>query len=386
MFWWNRFDMEEVERDFFILAQYHFQIVRIFLLWEAFQPHPEQIYTPALDRLKVCADVASKNGLTLMPTFFCGHMSGVNCLPNWMCSTPIQSSRFPVYTDSLLRYTPIRNYYTDERVLFAQIKQTETVCKALSQHPGIFAYDMGNESSNCCIPPDRSSAREWLKAVSSSIRNNSKEVPVTFGMHAEDLEENRNLWIQDAALYCDFLSMHGYPFYLDWVDEPLDPYTVPFLGIITRWLGEKPVMFQEFGAPTLPSVQLTAKTAIKMTQIPLFHERNIYIYYKDCLSLLQKEGMIGALAWCYADYSPDLWDQAPLKENVHERFFGLFRSDHHPREAVKCFENKLKQNEAVLLENHPWLASFNKEAFYDHPKITLPRMYHLYKQHKLKEH
>ena len=49
------------------------------------------------------------------------------------------------------------------------------------------------------------------------------------GMHAEDLEEI-GTWPQDAARYCDFLCMHGYPFYLDWVEDELDARVLPFLG------------------------------------------------------------------------------------------------------------------------------------------------------------
>jgi hypothetical protein len=51
---------------------------------------------------------------------------------------------------------------------------------------------------------------------------------VTLGMHAEDLEEDRHLRPQDAAVFCDILSMHGFPFYLHWVDDPLDYELPPF--------------------------------------------------------------------------------------------------------------------------------------------------------------
>ena len=83
MYWWKAFDVAEVERDFTVLNSYGVQQVRIFLTWEDFQPRPDRIHGPSLDNLLITADLAQTHDLCLLPTFFCGHMSGVTWIPDW---------------------------------------------------------------------------------------------------------------------------------------------------------------------------------------------------------------------------------------------------------------------------------------------------------------
>src|SRR5712692_3394359 len=83
MYWWQRFDRAEVERDFARISNAGFDSVRIFLRWEDFQPSPRLISESALVDLGLVADVAAHNQLSLIPTLFTGHMSGVNWIPEW---------------------------------------------------------------------------------------------------------------------------------------------------------------------------------------------------------------------------------------------------------------------------------------------------------------
>jgi len=129
---------------------------------------------------------------------------------------------------------------------------------------------------------------------------------------------------QDASCYCSFLSIHGYPFYLSWVDKD-DVYLLPFLGIITSWLGGgRPVLFQEFGWPNEPA-QTGPKSKQEAVKTPLWSEEQVNDLYHRSLSLLHAAGTIGALGWCFADYHPQLYGKPPLQENAHERYFGLTR-------------------------------------------------------------
>jgi hypothetical protein len=52
--------------------------VRIFLLWDDWQPTPDAVSARCLDHLGACA-TPPRHGLGLDVTFFTGHMSG----PNW---------------------------------------------------------------------------------------------------------------------------------------------------------------------------------------------------------------------------------------------------------------------------------------------------------------
>ena len=70
MSWWRRFDEAEVERDFARIHAVGFDSVRVFLLWEDFQPSPDRVCEHALRRLVAVADAAQRAGLALVPTLF----------------------------------------------------------------------------------------------------------------------------------------------------------------------------------------------------------------------------------------------------------------------------------------------------------------------------
>jgi endo-1,4-beta-mannosidase len=386
MYWWKAFDLTEVAEDFQKLRAFGLDVVRIFLLWEDFQPRQDGVSTQALDHLRRVADLADKMGLKLMPTFFCGHMSGVNWMPEWMLASTSLPQRFPVYSNGRLQYAAINNFYTDEELLTSQLLQLRKVSQALAGHPAVYAYDLGNESSNCVIPPDRSLGIKWLNQVCREIRQASPSTLITLGMHAEDLEQDRHLWPQDAACFCDFLCMHGYPFYLSWVDDPLDYRLLPFLGIITRWLGEKEVLLQEFGAPTLSqSAHSPQPSESEKYSCPLWSEAEQSYYYQQSLRQLQQAGMLGAMAWCFSDYQPSLWNQAPLRDNPHERHFGLFRQDGSAKPAVQAWEKFVAQADDGSGQpgNQPspnWLKDYQSEKFYERPQENLAELFKRYKE------
>lgn len=377
MYWWKTFDAAEVERDFACLQACHINTVRIFLTWEDFQPLPDQVSRMCLDNLRVTADLAAAYNLSLMPTFFCGHMSGVNWIPNWALLAQEQPQCFPVYCQNQLSRRIIRNFYHDEEIKQAQLLQVREVCSSLSGHPAVAAYDLGNESSNCCIPAHREAGRQWLQEMQAAIQAAHPGSAITLGMHAEDLEEDRHLWPQDAAGYCDFLSMHGYPFYLSWVDQD-DVYLLPFLGTITAWLGGAPVLFQEFGWPSKPAQSAERPNQQMDVKTPLWSEKQIDAFYNQALALLQAGGMIGALGWCFADYHPQLYDQPPLQENCHERYFGLTRWDGSVKPALKTL-GAWTDKPRCPQELPAWLKNENPDCFYDDPTGNLQRWFKDYK-------
>ena len=42
--------------------------------------------------------------------------------------------------------------------------------EALAGHPGIWGWDLGNENSNCTMPPDATTAEAWLERMSTALR------------------------------------------------------------------------------------------------------------------------------------------------------------------------------------------------------------------------
>jgi endo-1,4-beta-mannosidase len=251
MGWWTDFDAAEVGSDFERIAAAGFDSVRLFLTWEDFQPAPNSVDTDMLDRLVTVTDVAGREGLAIMPTLFTGHMSGVNWIPAWALGGSNGDDRFRVVSGGRSTESGLRNWYTDPEVGAAQVLLARAAATALAGHGAVWAWDLGNENSNCVKPPRRSQARDWLKRTTAAIRTADPAVLITMGLHMEDLEEDRMLGPAEAGEVCDFLTMHGYPIYARWAAGPTDEHLPPFLAHMTRWLGGGcDVLFSEFGLPT----------------------------------------------------------------------------------------------------------------------------------------
>src|SRR5438477_326944 len=94
---WRRFDAGAIEADFRRCAGAGCDTIRIFLLWEDFQPDPGSVDESALAKLRTVADIAAKTAVGLVPTLFTGHMSGVNWYPRWALG-PERARRFRTVT------------------------------------------------------------------------------------------------------------------------------------------------------------------------------------------------------------------------------------------------------------------------------------------------
>jgi len=358
MYWWQRFDTAEVAADFARIHAAGFDSVRIFLLWEDFQPAPDKPSDSALQRLVTVADLAARNQLSLIPTLFTGHMSGVNWIPPWALETVEETGRFRVVSSGKVVRARLKNWYSDPNVRQAQALLAHEVASALSDHPALWAYDLGNENSNCVIPPTRDAACLWLDTMASAIRSVDSSHQITLGLHMEDLEDDRRLGPKEAARVCDFLCMHGYPIYADWARSRIDEMVLPFLGLLTGWLsGGKAVLFEEFGAPTV-----------------LHAEQEAAQYTKRAIAALRYFGMTGAMIWCFGDYSEALWSEPPLDEAPHERFFGLWRSDHSAKPAL----SEIKAMAGAEMQE--WHGGFDwidvtEDEFFLEPRRTLRRLY-----------
>ena len=204
-------------------------------------------------RLVVVADLAAGLGLALIPTLFTGHMSGVNWIPPWALGGSDGDPRFRVVSGGRVVRRGLRNWYTDQAVEDAQVLVATEAAAALAGHEAVWAWDLGNENSNCVIPPNRPAARAWLARLSSAIRTADDRALVTIGLHMEDLEEDRLLGPREASEACDLLSMHGYPIYARWAHGPTDAATAPVPGPrdpLARGRSRRPV--QRVRTPDLP--------------------------------------------------------------------------------------------------------------------------------------
>ncbi len=363
MSWWSKFDLAEVEADFGRIAACGLDSVRMFLTWEDFQPAPDRVDPWMLERLVEVADLAGGLGLALIPTLFTGHMSGVNWIPTWALGGSSRDPRFRVVSGGRVVDTGLRNWYTDSAVGDAQVLFAAEAAAALAGHEAVWAWDLGNENSNCVIPSTRSAARAWLARLSSAIRSADATALVTVGLHMEDLEEDRRLGPAEASEACDLLSMHGYPIYARWADGPTDHQVLPFLARVTHWLGEGgDLVFSEFGLPSLV-VEDDAGAA----------------YTARALEELRCAGCLGALLWCYSDYDPALWESPPFDLAPHERSFGLWRADGSPKPAVAAIAAFVGAARCTAAHADAWI-DIDRDEFRLDPRAQLPRLYRRYRE------
>jgi endo-1,4-beta-mannosidase len=316
-------------RDFLRTQAAGLDSVRVFVRWADIQPDEQAIDPGVLGNLVDAADAAVEAGVELIVTLFVGHMSGVNWVPGWATGGTDGDARFRVVIPGVApeQSRVLRNWYSDPGVVAAQERLARSVAGALSGHPGVWMWDLGNENSNCTIPPDAAAAEAWLGRITDAIRNADPGRPITAGLHMEDLEDDRRIGPAEVARHCDVVSMHGYPAYTAWADGPADDRLLPFLALITRWMGGgADVLFEEFGLPTGERAGTGPST--------LTAESAAADYTGRALDGLHRAGCTGALLWCFADYDPALHHRPPFDEAPHERTFGLWRSDGSAKPAV----------------------------------------------------
>ncbi len=377
MTWWSEFDSGEVAADFARIAGCGFDSVRVFLTWEDFQPAPARIDRTMLDRLVVVADLAGASGLDLVPTLFTGHMSGVNWIPPWALGGSGGDDRFRTIAGGKVTGTGLRNWFTDPVVRDAQVLLAAETVAALRGHEAVWAWDLGNENSNCVTPPTGKWAREWLERLTAAIRGSDERALVTVGLHMEDLEEDRRLGPREAAGSCDFLSMHGYPIYAPWAAGPTDVHLLPFLARVTRWLGcGGDVLFSEFGLPTYRADGPDASRAARDPR--LVEEGAAAAFTASALESLRDAGCLGAMLWCYADYPRERWSRPPLDLARHERSFGLWRADGSPKPAVAAVAAFAGSARREAGGDDGWI-DIGPDDFLLDPGRQLPRLYGRYR-------
>ena len=383
MGWLAGYDPGQTRRDFRRIVGAGLRTIRVFVRWEDAQPEPGRIAPGCLAALVDSADGAAENGAQLIVTLFTGHMSGVNWIPRW-ATVPGDGGgrsdrRFRIVSAGQVAPPDagMRNWYADAEIVAAQERLAGGVAAALSRHPAVWAWDLGNENSNCTLPPDRAAALDWLERMSGAVRAADPGRLVTTGLHMEDLEEDRLIGPAEAARYCDFISMHGYPIYARWGAGPTDPDLVPFLAEVTRWLaGGKPVLFEEFGLPTIAGAEPSPMAV---------GEAEAAAYTGAVLDRLRTGGCLGALLWCFTDYRPERFAEPPFDQAVHERSFGLWRADGSPKPAVAVVSRRVGM--AVAAAPDPagpggWL-DVTPEEFSADRLGQLPRLYGRYRAARL---
>lgn len=382
MTWWKHFEAGEVHADFAQIADLGMSVVRIFLLWEDFQPTPDSVDTPRLHALQTVADIAARNGLTLDVTFFTGHMSGPNWCPSWLLGDPQDATnahQLWVVSQGKTVNRAYRNPYHDPVAVAAAQLLIRTVVGTLKDHPGIGMWNLGNEPDLFAWPRDAAHGQAWVRDMTQLIKSIDPHHPVTCGLHADSLFRNNHLRVHDVYAETDVAVMHSYPMYVSWMKNPLDPDYVPFTCALVTTLTGKPTLMEEFGGCTAPPgapSQVWNWTAYgKPRSQFMASEQDLADYFAAVLPKLVEVGATGAMLWCWADYSSELWQQPPCDEAWHERFFGMVRPDGTLKphaEVIRQFAASKPQVQPPSRRAH---LTVDAEEFYRDPPTHLKQSF-----------
>lgn len=356
-------------------------LVRVFLLWEDWQPTPNLVNPAALADLETVCDVADGLGLQLDVTFFTGHMSGPSWAPRWMLGNgphPAPNVRQVVIGGEAVE-TSYANPFSDPVVVDAAELLLQTVVSRLAGHPAVGLWNLGNEPDLFAWPPDAAAGRAWVRHMAGLIREIDPGTPVTCGLHTHSLVEDNGLRVHEVFDEVDVAVMHGYPMYADWARDALDPDFVPFLCALTAALCGRPVLMEEFGGPTaapgVPSATWMWRRYGQPSRVFMASEEALAAYLEQVLEGLVDVGGLGAMLWCFADYAEALWSRPPCDESWHERHFGLVRPDGTLKPHAEVVRRFAASGSVSLPARRMVSLDVNPEAYYASPLANAKRLY-----------
>lgn len=387
MYWWSDFDAGEVREEFAIIASLGMTIVRIFLLWDDFQPTPDTVSSECLKNLTTVCDIAAENNLRIDLTFFTGHMSGPNWSPRWLLDAnaeiPSSYKNIQVISEGKVVSGAYRNPYHDSQALSAMRLLLHTVVNELKDHPGVWMWNLGNEPDLFAHPHTAADGRAWVRDMRQLINNLDGNRPVTCGLHVDSLGNNNGFRADYVYGEADIPVMHAYPMYASWAQHPLDPNVVPYTCALTTALCGKPTLMEEWGGCTAQPGEASyiwdwVAYGRPRTQF-MASEDDLAAYVEAVLPKLVEVGATGAMMWCYADYAEELWDKPPCSESRHERFFGLVR----PNGTLKPHAEVIKRFAATkptVNPNPPRKVDLDitPDEYYADPSGHLRRLYQAY--------
>jgi endo-1,4-beta-mannosidase len=386
MGWWSQFDAAEVDDDFALLADLGMHVVRVFLLWDDWQPTPDTVSPACLEHFGRVADLAARHGLGLDVTFFTGHMSGPNWAPRWLLRdgppVPPPAVR-QVVSGGRVVAKGYRNPFHDPVALAAERLLLDTVVGTFATHPAIWMWNLGNEPDLFAWPHTPAGGRDWVAGMTARIKHLDPRHPVTCGLHVASLLEDNALRVHDVFAETDVAVMHAYPMYLPWARHELDPDLVPFTCALVRAMTGKAVLMEEWGGCTAPPgepSQVWSWTSYGASRRQFMaSEEALADYVEAVLPKLVDVGATGAMLWCFADYHPSLWGTPPCDEARHERHFGLVRPDGSVKPHADAIRRFARAAPRVLRE--PRIAvdlDVDLEAYYAAPARHAQRLYERY--------
>ncbi len=290
---WRSFDAAVVQTELDVLAEHGLGVTRSFLFWPHAMPEPDRLDEEVLTRFSDFLDLHVEAGMTTVPTFIVGHMSGRNWDPPWRGG---------------------RDLYTDPWLVDRQSWYVREVVRRLHDHPAVAAWLISNEMPNYTGPRDHEVVRAWAARMGEAVRAGGGEQPVSLGDGARGLDVtgfDDGFRLDEIAPLVDWVGPHAYPM----GDDAARQHLAAAFNCELAHVG-RPVVLEEFGltdAFTAPD-----------------HAAD---YYRQVLHSSLLAGARGWLAWNNTDF--ELSEAEPYRTHPYELRFGVTDIEGRPKQTLK---------------------------------------------------
>ena len=293
---WARYDAAVARQELAVLAAHGCNVTRSFCYWPDFVPEPERLEPSVLERFGDFLDAHVEAGLTTIPTFLVGHMSGANWDPSWRAG---------------------RDLYRDVWLVSQQAWFAYEVTRRFADHRAVAGWLISNEMPHYGGPATAEEITAWARLLVQAVRAGGGHQPVSLGDGAGGIEvsgHDNGYSLRSLAPLVDFIGPHVYPM----SDDPVRQSMAAALACELSGSFDRPVVLEEFGVSS-----------------DFASDENAAHYYRQVLHTSLIAGATGWIAWNNCDYD-DLSAEDPYRHHPFEMHFGL--TDRHGKAKPQLAE------------------------------------------------
>lgn len=292
---WTRYDPAVVREELRVLAEHGLNMTRSFFYWPDFHPTPDALDEQCVANFADFLDAHTETGMTTVPTFLVGHMSGENWDPAWRDG---------------------RDLYRDVWFVGRQAWYVRELTSRFASHPAVAGWLLTNEVPIYGGEAPRPIVDAWASLLINAVRAGGGTQPVAVGDGAWGIEttgHDNGFSVRDLAEFTDFIGPHVYRMETDQIRQHLKAAYIAELSATH----DLPVVMEEFG--------LTSD---------FVSDAGAASYYRQLLYSTLLAGATGWIAWNNTDYD-DLADQRPYSHHPFEMHFGITDRYGNPKPPLR---------------------------------------------------
>lgn len=341
---WSDWKEDVVDNDLKVLSENGIEYLRVFPLWQDFQPviplynsrvlfeyrmaneqHPNNPYfldETMMDRFERFTNIAEKYNMNLVVGLITGWMSGRLFVP-----------------PALYGKNPIK----DTTAIMFEQKFIKGFVQRFRDNNAIYAWDLGNECNCMDETCTTEEAYAWSSMITSAIKAQDNTRMVISGMHSLECQ---NGWrIQDQGEITDMLTTHPYPLWVPHCTKDRINSTRTLLHATAETeyyssISKKPCLVEEIG--TMGPMICSEEVAGDFMRVNLFSN--------------WANGAPGLMWWC-ANQQSHL-EAPPYDWNMCERELGMLYEDLTPKPQLL----ELNKFSKFLKESKLELSKLKKDA------------------------